>query len=228
MQSYKLLPLVVMPSSIAQFANKPYRVYGGNITQHDSIYLQSIPMYYDTKHILCFIGGFCDTYYKVVWDVFCASLWRQTQSMHIIDKPKYNNTSYFTMLYISFNCYTFLHDFFPKLLANGYRISVIAHSWGAKNIVRLCLDFDEIILTKLITLDCVGHFNITHRPKHVYAWENIYITDYLSQYSRANIAAIIGGAKQHIRYADINTGIPPPAHHASVATMLHHAQLLQL
>lgn len=221
------LPLVVIPKSIKQYASMPYRTYGGNIIRDEVESLRYALDYGDSKQILCFIGGFCDTYCRLIWRVFCGSLWYKMQ----IDSKRarfYNDFSRFTMLYMSFNCYKFLLDFIPKLTRASYEVSVIAHSWGAKNIVRCCLDSNRIKLARLITLDCVGHFCITHRPKHIDLWENIYITDYLSQYSRANLAALIGGAKQYIPYADINTGIPPPATHASVLTMLSHAQLIKL
>lgn len=210
-------PLIVMPQFLMQYANMPYRTYSGNITHYDIESIQHVLETYHTKELLIFIGGFCDTYYKVVWRVFCESLFSQRKKER-----------QYSMLYMSFNCYAFLLDFIPKLSKAGYSISVIAHSWGAKNILRCCLDSNAIYLKNLITLDCVGHFNITHRPKHIQSWENIYITNHFEYYNRANIAAIIGGAKQEIIYADINTGIPPPAHHASVPTMLHHAKLIRL
>ena len=220
------LPLVVMPQSIKQYASMPYCTHSGNIMRDEVESLRNMLDNESSKQILCFIGGFCDTYYKLIWRVFCGSLWYKMQ----IDSKQNNHSdvSHFTMLYMSFNCYKFLLDFIPKLNAAGYEVSVISHSWGAKNIIRSCLDSNEVILSKLITLDCVGHFNINFRPNHIGLWENIYITDYFSQYSRANLAAIIGGAKQYINYADINTGIPPPAHHASVLTMLSHAKLIRL
>ena len=221
------LPLIVMPQSIKQYASVPYRTYGGNIVNDEVESLRYALDYGNSNQILCFIGGFCDTLYKLIWRVFCGSLWYKMQ-MDSKQTRFHNNVSHFTMLYMSFNCYRFLLDFIPKLNGAGYEVSVISHSWGAKNIVRSCLDSNRVKLAKLITLDCVGHFHINFRPKCIESWENIYITDYFSQYSRANLAAIIGGAKQYIGYADINTGIPPPAHHASVLTMLSHAKLIKL
>ena len=209
-------PLVIMPHSLTQYTNMSYDTHGGNITGDDIESIKHI-LETDTKELLIFIGGFCDTYYKVVWRAFCESLFSQRK------KEKQ-----YSMLYMSFNCYAFLLDFLPKLSKAGYSISVIAHSWGAKNILRCCLDSNAIYLKNLITLDCVGHFKITHRPKHIQSWENIYIVNHFEHYNRANIAAIIGGAKQEIIYADINTGIAPPAHHASVPTMLHNAKLIRL
>lgn len=209
-------PLVIMPHSLTQYTNMSYDTHGGNITHEDIESIKHI-LETDTKELLIFIGGFCDTYYKVVWRAFCESLFSQRK------KEKQ-----YSMLYMSFNCYAFLLDFLPKLSGAGYNISVIAHSWGAKNILRCCLDSNAIYLKNLITLDCVGHFKITHRPKHIESWENIYIANHFEHYNRANIAAIIGGAKQEIIYADINTGIAPPAHHASVPTMLHNAKLIRL
>lgn len=209
-------PLVIMPHSLTQYTTMSYDTHGGNITHEDIESIKHI-LETDTKELLIFIGGFCDTYYKVVWRAFCERLFSQRK------KEKQ-----YSMLYMSFNCYAFLLDFLPKLSGAGYNISVIAHSWGAKNILRCCLDSNAIYLKNLITLDCVGHFKITHRPKHIESWENIYITNHFEHYNRANIAAIIGGAKQEIIYADINTGIAPPAHHASVPTMLHNAKLIRL
>lgn len=219
------LPLIVMPQSIKQYASTPYRIYGGNIMIDEVESLQSVLDNGPSKYILCFIGGFCDTYYKLIWNVFCESLLRRKQVDLQIANCN-NDISHFTMLYMSFNCYRFLLDFIPNLISAGYEVSAISHSWGAKNIVRSCLDSSSVVLSKLITLDCVGRFSIKCRPKNIQTWENIYITDYFSKYSRANLAAIIGGAKQYIEYADINIGIKPPAHHASVLTMLSHSQLI--
>ncbi|TLD84752.1 hypothetical protein [Helicobacter trogontum] len=214
-------PLVVMPQFLMQYTHMPYHTYGGNITHYDIESIQHAIELYHTKDVLIFIGGFCDTYYKVVWRAFSESL--------ISQKRQYiNDTKHFSILYMSFNCYAFLLDFIPNLNKAGYCVSVIAHSWGAKNIVRCCLDSDAVHLENLITLDCVGHFKITHRPQYIKSWENIYIANHFEHYNRANLAAIIGGAQRKIEYADINTGIAPPAHHASVSTMLHNAKLIKL
>lgn len=213
-----MLPIVVMPEEMKQYA-KSHRTYGGNITHSEIESLSHLLDRRPTKQIVCFIGGFCDTYYRLMWNAFCGSI---LHNGRVFRDGELNPS----MLYMSFNCYEFLLDFIPRLTSEGREVSVISHSWGAKNILRSCLD-SNIVLDGLVTLDCVGHFSITHRPS-VGVWENIYITDYFSQYNRANLAAIIGGAKQSIKYADINTGMPPPAHHASVPTMLKRSQLVSL
>lgn len=210
-------PFVVIPKFLMDCVGMPFSKRSGNITYDEIESIQIFLEFYHTKNILFFIGGFCDTYHKVMWRVFCESLFSQQKK-----------DIKFSMLYMSFNCYAFLLDFIPKLNKAGYSISVIAHSWGAKNILRCCLDSNAMYLENLITLDCVGYFNITCRPKHIKAWENIYITNHFESYNRANIAAIIGGAKQEIIYADINIGLTPPAHHASVSAMLHNSKLIRL
>lgn len=243
--------IVIIPKALQHFATSPHKTHGNHITLEES---KSLSLQNNSsQHILCFIGGFLDTYYKILFHIYEISVKNkgkqniglylphiaccqdngyhthtlgQDKESQVATSPqstpiKHHN---FYFMYSSFNCLNFLADFIPKILNSNYSFSVIAHSWGAKNILRLSLKYNFTIQT-LITLDCVGHFNITHRPSNILQWENIYIADFYSHYFRPNLAAIIGGGKQLIIHADSNIGIPPPAHHASVLTMLEHSNL---
>ncbi len=231
-----MLPVVILPKLLQDYATLPYKTYGGNIALKESQILQTQSAR-NHKHILYFIGGFLDTYYKVLFHVFeicvnthhiCA-IKLPTHTLKQNDFMDSDNVIYqdFCFMYSSFNCLRFLRDFIPNVIRDGYSVSVVAHSWGAKNILKLCLRYNFPLHT-LITLDCVGYFTITHRPTRIHQWENIYITDFVGDYHRPNLAAIIGNGQQYIQHADSNIGIPPPAHHASVITMLKHSKILQI
>ncbi|RDU64889.1 hypothetical protein CQA53_07405 [Helicobacter didelphidarum] len=258
-----MLPVVIMPKHIQNFTKQQYKLYSGNISPQESLRLADLTNT-ESKHILCFIGGFLDTYCKVLYHIFEECILRNNlsiipstpcdiqyknmqensinnnQNLHT-NTPTFNNkesdfgkeTSYtkfdthLCFMYSSFNCFDFLKDFIPNIIHAGYKFSAISHSWGAKNIIRLCLQYDFCIDT-LITLDCVGHFTITHRPSKIKRWENIYITDFYGHYARENLAPIIGHGQQFISYADSNIGIPPPAHHASVSDMLKYSKIVTI
>ncbi len=222
-------PLVIVPNFLENLTKMKYDRFGGNIHKEevDSI-LSYINNQHDIEHVVCFIGGFFDTYYKVLWNAFATGIKYKQACMYCnvsSDIAIPIESKNICAFYISFNCFNFLYDFIPKLSEKGYKVSVIAHSWGAKNILRLCLKHN-LNICNLVTIDCVGHFTITHRPTNILQWENIYIIDHFSSYSRANLAAIIGGAKQYIPYADSNIAINPPANHASVSAMLCHSNLI--
>ncbi|MWV62841.1 hypothetical protein DCO58_02055 [Helicobacter saguini] len=202
-----MLPIVIMPQILEPFASKKYKKSGGNITKFS-------PQNVDSKNILCFIGGFVDSHYLLMYRAFRLSLEREFCI---------NNVRDFNSMYITFNCYDFLRDFMPRALSNGFRFYILAHSWGAKNIIRLCLKYDFSV-EFLLSLDCVGHFKITHRPQNIKLWENIYISDFSLEYSRANLAALIGHGQQFIKYADFNIGLTPPHHHASLQEMINQSR----
>lgn len=202
-----MLPIVIMPQILESLAKTKYKTSGGNITNFT-------PQNVDSKNILCFIGGFVDSHYLLMYRAFRLSL---ETDFSILNANKFNS------MYITFNCYKFLRDFIPNALSKGFRFYILGHSWGAKNIIRLCLKYDFDI-EFLLSLDCVGHFKITHRPQNIKLWENIYITDFSLEYSQANLAALIGHGQQYIKYADSNIGLNPPHHHASLQEMLECSQ----
>lgn len=174
------------------------------------------------QNIVIFIGGFCDSFYHIIFDIFCSFV-KYSYNASVIDEQHIPLSV--CAMYITFDCYSFLESFIPSVLDFGLRISVISHSWGAKNILRLCL-YNNYKIEHLITLDCVGHFKITHRPSNIRFWENIFISDYFSSYHRSNIAALVGGAQGSIAFADSNISIPYPYHHASAIQMLEHSRLI--
>lgn len=183
-----------------------------------------------SPHIVLFVGGFCDSIYRVVFEAFISfiqsyyAFYIDAAQNNQHDKISYVPTPY--ILYSTFNCFDAFASFIPKILARGFNISIISHSWGAKNILRLCLHYDFDI-ENLISLDCVGHFKITHRPRRIKHWENIFIANYFESYHRSNLAALIGGAKGKIIFADSNLSLHYPANHASVAQMLEVSSLFK-
>ncbi|STQ86633.1 hypothetical protein LS73_002880 [Helicobacter muridarum] len=175
------------------------------------------------QNIIIFIGGFCDTFHHAIFDIFCSFA---KYPYDISLDNKHNIPLSACVMYITFDCYSFLESFIPKALNYNLKIFIISHSWGAKNILRLCLR-NNFKIEILITLDCVGHFNITHRPSNIRFWENIFIGDYFSSYHRSNIAALIGGAQGSITFADSNISIPYPYHHASTVQMLEKSKSIK-
>lgn len=217
-------PIVIMPKLLESFAPKGYKSYGGNIKFMESNFTDSI----ESKNIVCFIGGFLDSYYMLMYDVFRGAL---EGNFMIKDNTKSKTfsikNSNFHSMYLTFNCFKFLREFIPNALNSGFRFYILAHSWGAKNIVRLNLAYNFEI-EYLLTLDCVGYIKITHRPGNIKLWENIYIADFYSHYNRANLAAIIGHGQQFIKFADINTALHPPHHHASLQEMLRESKYVEI
>lgn len=211
-----MIPICLMPRDLGRFATTHYRKYGYKILSIESKMVENIES--DSKNILLFIGGFLDSYYRCLFDVFINSLNSVISTNAQIEMQK---------MYITFDCFGFLSEFIPNALDLQYRFYIIAHSWGAKNIIRVLLKYDFNI-ELLLSLDCVGHFKITHRPSRIKTWENIYINDYTSHYNRANIAALIGGVKQEIKFADSNIALKAPAHHASVNEMLRLSNCIHI
>ncbi|RDU73344.1 hypothetical protein CQA66_01365 [Helicobacter aurati] len=181
----------------------------------------------EPQHIVIFIGGFCDSLHRTMFETFCAFIHSCYNTFYKKHKRTANNIPIAPCtMYTTFNCYSFLHSFLHSLLQYGLQISIIAHSWGAKNILRLCLH-ENYAIDNLLTLDCVGHFAITHRPNRIVHWENIFIEEYFELYHRSNLAALLGGAKGSIAFADDNIPITYPANHASVTSMLEKSKLFK-
>ena len=160
------------------------------------------------RELVIFVGGFFDSVYRVVFYSFCDFL-----------KEGLGRGTGRLAFYATFNSLRLFEGWIPRLLAAGFRISFIAHSWGAAMAVKLCLR-KPLDVENLITLDCVGRFRIDRRPSGIGSWENIYVADYFAAFHRSNLAALIGGAKGAIPFADSNIAMGAPANHASVSLML--------
>lgn len=204
----------ILPNRLKHYVKLPYLTHSNNIKRAE---LLELKLDYDSKKVVFFIGGFCDTFSRVMFNFFVTATKRDFTL---------NDESGFNVGYLSFYCYEFLNELIPALLNDGYEVSIISHSWGAKNSLRFLFNQD-LPLKVLITLDCVCRFSIKERPKELGIWENIYIENrILSDIS--NIVSIIGGAKNAISVADSNISVSLPARHASVRLMLEKSNIFHL
>lgn len=158
------------------------------------------------QHIVIFIGGFMDSIHQCVFKNFLSFRAKGAIKLY----STYDSTQLWVQL-------------LPRIYPLRYSLTIIAHSWGANNIIKALCAIDSNHIRALITLDPVGR-NAIHRPQGIEFWENLYIQDHLKHLNRPNISALIGGARKSIPLADSNTALCAPFHHASTREMLRHSK----
>ena len=152
----------------------------------------------EDKNLIIFIGGFLDSFYRVVFDEYAN-----------FTEDLFFGVNFRAKIYTTFRCKTLFSLWLGKLVENGYKIYIIAHSWGAKNICRALestkLPKDSICY--LLTLDPVGYYKPKKRFESVKQWTNIYVADKKKYKVRENFCTYIGKAWDYCECADNNMAI---------------------
>lgn len=187
---------------------------------------KSLESHNNPKALLIFIGGFMDSKHLVVFREFASF----TQ----------NKWSKFAMItakaYATFNSKALFGAWLPILIAQGYELYIIAHSWGAANISKVLSAFGNSknplpknSIKLLVTLDPVGYWHLKQKPTNTQKWINIYIKDKWRVLKASNLCSYVGHAWNHCSSADkeivltnyhSNSMSDRILHHASVASML--------
>lgn len=194
---------LIYPSSLLPKPPCSFKPYGIRIPKLD------LQTNVTPKAIVIFVGGFCDTIMRAVFDSFL----------------EFNNPDCIK-LYASFNSLELFTSWLPQLTALNLPIFVISHSWGANNFYHAlkALNNKQALnnnaLELLITLDPVGYKTPNLRPNSIKLWENIYITNKTHYLCRQNIMALIGHSWNACNFADNNLTLSKPNHHASIKEML--------
>lgn len=202
-------PIFIAPSDFKS-ANLSFKKYGGNITLKESQVVGQENFLENAKEAFIFIGGFFDSYYRVVFNEFL-----QFHKEHCVK------------FYLSFNGKYCLKELLNTLYPTNLKIYILAHSWGANECILTLLNLSNRI-EYLLTLDCVGRRKLPIRPSGINFWENVFISDYLKNPTRANVVALVGGGRGDIGFADKNIVLSHPVDHADVAKMLQVTKFLDI
>ncbi|TLD81062.1 hypothetical protein LS68_006250 [Helicobacter sp. MIT 05-5293] len=198
-----LKPTIIYPKEAFLPPPIPYLPYGIKIPENEVIYhLQSES---DVKAIVIFVGGFCDTIMRAVYQEF----------LHF-DQPLCYK------IYTSFRCQKLFTLWLTQLAEKKLPLFVIAHSWGACNFYKALIAQANahISIDYLLTLDPVGYTMPKKPPTNVQWWDNVYITHKTSNLVRPNIVALIGHSWNLVSYANYNASLQKPFHHASIRQMI--------
>lgn len=174
--------------------------FGGKISPQETQFLHNE---ISSPKAVFFIGGLADSYTKALFHYF-----------YLFEHQE------FCKFYATFDATSSLSDIFSLL--KDKQIYLIAHSWGACNIIKT-LAKSNFPITYLLTLDDISYSKPKPLPSVAF-WENVYITDHLS-FDPSNIVALLGHPQGAIPFANLNLGLNPPYTHTSIGAMLSQSRL---
>ncbi|RAX57069.1 hypothetical protein CCZ01_07445 [Helicobacter monodelphidis] len=199
-----LSPIFIAPNSYAH--QHRLKSFGNFISQEE---FEIASKQTDSPSALViFIGGFCDSFSRGIFNAFYLF-----------------QHQFFWKFYITFNGRSYFMPLIQECSQTNLPLFVIAHSWGANELLIALQKKQSCLIHYLLTLDAVGYRPILHRPTGIQYWENIFVHNHWTLINRANIAALIGHAKKNIALADCNTPIYAPFHHNSIHAMLNASKL---
>lgn len=153
---------------------------------------------FDSKNLIIFIGGFLDSYYRIVFEEYA----------HFVEDNLFQ-TTFGAKIYTTFNCKDLFCAWLPALIESHYKPYIIAHSWGAKNICRaletICLP--DLSIPYLLTLDPVGYYKPQKSFDCIKQWVNVYVKDKKQYPLRTNYCTYIGRAWDYTPAAHLNISI---------------------
>lgn len=198
-----LKPTIIYPKEVLLPPPISYLPYGINIPENEVIYHQQSES--KAQVIVIFIGGFCDTIMRAVYQEFL-----------------YFNQPLCHKIYTSFRCKKLFILWLTQLVKKKLPLFVIAHSWGACNFYKALIaqTNEQISIDYLLTLDPVGYTIPKKSLKNVQWWDNVYISHKTSHLVRSNIVALVGHSWNLVPYANHNTSLQKPFHHVSIHQMI--------
>lgn len=208
-------PLIHMQPFLHITPNYPF--VSRNLALKENILNSIKPLEFSSedKKLIIFIGGFLDSFYRVVFDEYAN-----------FTKDLFFNTVFKAKIYTTFDCEGLFSVWLGELIQNDYKLYIIAHSWGARNI---CKALENARLSKdsvcyLLTLDPVGYYKAKKKSQSVKQWTNIYVADKKKHITKANFCTYVGRAWDYCEGADENIAIySQNSHiitHADVSYML--------
>lgn len=208
-------PLIHLEPFLEITPNSPFVLK--NLILRGSILTSIKPLEFssENKNLIIFIGGFLDSFYRVVFDEYAN-----------FTKDTLFGVNFRAKIYTTFKCKALFSVWLGELVKNDFKLYVIAHSWGAKNICRALesthLPKDSIC--HLLTLDPVGYYKPKMKFQSVKQWTNVYVADKKKYKVKANFCTYVGKAWDYCESADENIAIYnenlPLITHAEVSSML--------